>query len=104
MSMTNNQREGGVATKPREVVKEPPLFKVLLHNDDYTTMDFVIMILKGVFHKNSDEATRIMMNVHQQGIGVAGIYNRDIAETKIAMVHDLAKKHEHPLKCSMEQV
>ena len=98
-----NSREGGVATRSREVVKEPPLFKVLLHNDDYTTMDFVIMILKGVFNKDSEEATRIMMNVHQQGIGVAGIYSRDIAETKVSMVHDLARKHEHPLKCSLEQ-
>lgn len=104
MSGVDPETGEAVLTETREEEKEPPMYKVLLHNDDYTTMDFVIMILKGVFHKDSDEATRIMMNVHQQGIGVAGIYNRDIAETKIAMVHDLAKKHEHPLKCSMEQV
>lgn len=103
MSITDNERKGGVATKPENRVEEPPLFKVLLHNDDYTTMDFVIEILEGVFHKASEEATRIMLNVHQQGIGVAGVYSRDIAETKVAMVHDLARKNEHPLKCSLEQ-
>ncbi len=104
MSKTDKKSEGGVATKSRQQVEEPPLFKVLLHNDDYTTMDFVIMILEGIFQKANEEATRIMMNVHQQGIGVAGIYTRDIAETKVAMVHDMARKNECPLKCSMEQV
>lgn len=104
MTIADNDREGGVATQHRREVKEPPMFKVLLHNDDYTTMDFVIMILESVFQKKAEEATKIMMNVHQQGTGVAGIYSRDIAETKVALVHDLARQHEHPLKCSLEQM
>lgn len=93
-----------MATRKREKLAEPPLFKVLLHNDDYTTMEFVVMVLETIFQKSGQEATQIMMNVHQQGIGVAGVYCRDIAETKVAMVHDLARKNEHPLKCSLEQV
>lgn len=104
MAITDNDLKGGVATKQRREVKEPPMFKVLLHNDDYTTMDFVIMILETVFHKRAEDATIIMMNVHQKGIGVAGVYTRDMAETKIALVHDLALQHEHPLKCSLEQM
>ena len=79
------------------------MYKVILHNDDYTTMDFVVMVLEVVFHKDRLEAARIMMNVHRQGAGVAGIFTRDVAETKIAIVHDLARKNEHPLKCSLER-
>jgi len=85
-------------------VEEPPLYKVLLHNDDYTSMEFVVLLLEKVFNKSTAEATRVMLNVHQQGIGVAGIYNRQIAETKMAVVHDLARKNEFPLRCSMEKV
>ena len=87
----------------REALQEPPLFKVLLHNDDYTTMDFVIMVLVSVFGKNSDEATRIMLNVHHQGIGLAGVYTREVAETKVATVHRLARRHQFPLKCTLEK-
>lgn len=87
----------------REALQEPPLFKVLLHNDDYTTMDFVIMVLVTVFGKNSDEATRIMLNVHHQGIGLAGVYTREVAETKVATVHRLARRHQFPLKCTLEK-
>ena len=86
-------------TKPQK----PPMFKVLLHNDDYTTMDFVVMVLQTVFHKNTEEATRIMLNVHHQGIGIAGIYTREIAETKVAIVHQMAKQHQFPLRCSLEK-
>jgi len=88
----------------KEEVKEPPLYKVLLHNDDYTTMDFVVMILETVFKKDTTEATRIMLNVHHQGMGIAGVYTREIGETKIAIVHDLARKNQFPLKCSLEKV
>ena len=95
--------EDRVATRDRQQIQEPSLYKVLLHNDDYTTMDFVIMVLETVFNKNSSEATRIMLNVHQQGIGIAGVYTRDIAETKVAVVHDIARKNEFPLKCSLEK-
>ena len=82
---------------------EPPHYKVLLHNDDYTSMEFVVAILEQIFQKNREEATRIMLNVHEQGTGVAGIYTKDIGETKIAVVHDLARRNEFPLQCSMEK-
>jgi ATP-dependent Clp protease adaptor protein ClpS len=88
----------------QEEVKEPPMYKVLLHNDDYTTMDFVVMVLETVFNKDTAEATRIMLNVHNQGIGIAGVYTREIGETKISVVHELAKKNQYPLKCSLEKV
>lgn len=104
MALAENEVQGGVATDQRREVKEPPLFQVLLHNDDYTTMDFVIMILESVFHKKAEDATKIMLNVHQKGVGVAGVYTRDMAETKIALVHELARQHEYPLKCSLEQM
>ncbi|MDX9840915.1 MAG: ATP-dependent Clp protease adapter ClpS [Desulfobulbus sp.] len=92
-----------ISTTDREALQEPPLYKVLLHNDDYTTMDFVVMVLVTVFAKNSDEATRIMLNVHHQGIGIAGVYAREVAETKVAIVHRLARRHQFPLKCTLEQ-
>jgi len=104
MGNLSEQNEGWVVTARKNRVAEPPMYKVLLHNDDYTTMDFVVMVLELVFNKDQNEAGRIMMNVHQQGIGVAGVYSRDVAETKIAVVHELALKNEFPLKCSMEKV
>ncbi len=79
------------------------MYKVLLHNDDYTSMDFVVYILERIFHKNTQEATRIMLNVHQQGLGIAGVFTRDVAETKIAVVHDMARKNKFPLRCTMEK-
>lgn len=90
-------------SRDQDALQEPPLYRVLLHNDDYTTMDFVVMILQTVFHKNTEEATRIMLNVHHQGIGIAGIYTREIAETKVAIVHQMAKQHQFPLRCSLEK-
>ena len=92
-----------ISTTDREALQEPPLYKVLLHNDDYTTMDFVVMVLVTVFAKNRDEATRIMLNVHHQGIGIAGVYTREVAETKVAIVHRLARRYQFPLKCTLEQ-
>lgn len=92
-----------IESKERDSLQEPPLYKVLLHNDDYTTMDFVVMILQEVFQKNTAEATRIMLNVHHQGIGVAGIFTREVGETKVAIVHRLAKNYQFPLKCSLEK-
>ena len=88
----------------KEELKEPSLFKVLLHNDDYTTMDFVIMILETVFNKDTTESTRIMLNIHNQGVGIAGVYTREIGETKISLVHEMARKYQFPLKCSLEKV
>ncbi len=90
-------------TGDRESLQEPPLYKVLLHNDDYTTMDFVVMILQTIFNKNTDEATRVMLNVHHQGVGIAGVYTREIGETKVALVHRIAKRNQFPLKCSLER-
>ena len=103
MSQTIEDNEGQVITDIRQKVEEPPLYKVLLHNDDYTTMDFVLMVLEVVFHKNLQDATQIMLNVHKQGVGIAGVFSRDVAETKISLVHDMARKNDYPLKCSMEQ-
>ncbi|MCL2789653.1 MAG: ATP-dependent Clp protease adapter ClpS [Desulfobulbus sp.] len=87
----------------QESLQEPPLYKVLLHNDDYTTMDFVVMILETVFHKNTDEATRIMLNVHHQGVGIAGVYTRELGETKVEIVHRMARRNLFPLRCSLER-
>lgn len=81
----------------------PSLYRVLLLNDDYTTMDFVVHILEKVFHKTSAEATRIMLHVHKRGMGVCGVFPRDIAETKVETVHNLARRHRYPLKCVMEK-
>jgi ATP-dependent Clp protease adaptor protein ClpS len=100
--MSNPKEAGSVFTEDRTDTKEPSLFKVLLHNDDYTSMEFVVSILEKIFNKSTIEATRIMLNVHNEGIGVAGIYTREICETKIAVVHELARKNNFPLRCSME--
>ncbi|MUM78336.1 ATP-dependent Clp protease adapter ClpS [Pseudodesulfovibrio sp. F-1] len=83
-------------------VREPRKYKVLLHNDDYTTMDFVVEVLVRVFHKNEAQATAIMLAVHNQGFGVCGTYTAEVAETKVDMVHRLARSAGFPLKCSME--
>lgn len=104
MSDKKTDSEGLVLTKDDTETKEPSMYKVLLHNDDYTTMEFVISILENVFKKNREEATQIMLSVHEQGIGIAGVYTYEICETKIAIVHELARKNEYPLRCSMEAV
>ncbi|RQD57600.1 MAG: ATP-dependent Clp protease adapter ClpS [Desulfonatronovibrio sp. MSAO_Bac4] len=85
-------------------IREPKRFKVLLHNDDYTTMDFVIHVLKKVFNKTEGEAVQIMMNVHKNGVGVCGIYTCEVAETKVILVRNLARKEGFPLKCTMQEV
>ncbi len=85
-----------------EQVKPPDLFRVLMHNDNYTTMDFVVSVLQSVFQKRAEEAVRIMLNIHHKGIGMCGIYPAEIAETKIATVHASAQSHGFPLRCSME--
>jgi ATP-dependent Clp protease adaptor protein ClpS len=90
--------------RERPKIEEPPLFEVLLLNDDYTTMDFVIEVLMEIFHKNEMQATTIMLSVHKMGVGVAGVYPRDLAETKVAMVHDWARHEGHPLRCQLKKV
>jgi ATP-dependent Clp protease adaptor protein ClpS len=87
-----------------EEIREPKQFQVVLHNDDYTTMDFVIEVLITIFHKPAAEATRIMLDVHKKTKGICGIYTYDIAATKVALVHQLARRREFPLKCSLEEV
>ncbi|HXX54353.1 MAG TPA: ATP-dependent Clp protease adapter ClpS [Thermodesulfovibrionales bacterium] len=94
---------GDRETKTEEEVKSPSLYKVFLLNDDYTTMDFVILILEEVFHKPSAEAAQIMLHVHKKGIGLCGVYTRDIAETRVTRVHELARQRGFPLMCTMEK-
>jgi ATP-dependent Clp protease adaptor protein ClpS len=88
--------------KPRKKTKKPRLFKVILHNDDYTTMEFVVDVLMEVFRKSRAEATQVMLHVHTRGHGVCGVYTRDIAETKVVRVTDLARESGFPLLCTME--
>lgn len=85
-------------------VSEPSMYKVLLHNDDYTTMEFVVQVLMQIFHKNAEEATRIMLNVHERGVGICGVYPYEVAETKVETVIRMAREGGHPLQCTMERV
>jgi len=91
-----------LATIERQKVQKPRMYRVLLHNDDYTPMEFVTWVPESIFHKDAGEAVRIMLAVHRQGIGQAGIYTREVAESKVAQVTELAQRNEHPLKCTME--
>lgn len=103
MSQSDPELEEGIKSDTDEEVTEPPRYKVLLLNDDYTTMEFVVEVLRYVFHKSIEDATRIMLNVHQDGVGVCGIYSFEIAETKVNTVDALAKENGFPLKCTMER-
>jgi ATP-dependent Clp protease adaptor protein ClpS len=94
----------GLATKTKTKTKKPSMYRVLLLNDDYTPMEFVVHILEQYFSKSAEEATQIMLHVHQKGIGVCGVYPYDVAETKVVQVVDFARKHQHPLQCTMEKV
>jgi ATP-dependent Clp protease adaptor protein ClpS len=89
--------------RSQQDVSEPPMYKVLLHNDDYTTMEFVVQVLMLVFHKPIEAATQIMLNVHQRGIGVCGLYTYEVAGTKVETVIRMARENGHPLKCTMER-
>ncbi|MEZ5952934.1 MAG: ATP-dependent Clp protease adapter ClpS [Hyphomonas sp.] len=91
------------ATQTRVRTKKPSLYRVLLLNDDYTPMEFVVHILERYFNRSREQATRIMLHVHQKGVGLCGVYTYEVAETKVAQVLDLAKRHEHPLQCVMEK-
>ncbi|WP_421950228.1 ATP-dependent Clp protease adapter ClpS [Pelagibacterium sp.] len=93
----------GVATKTRTKTKKPSLYRVLLLNDDYTPMEFVILILEEVFSKSREDATRIMLSVHNQGVGECGVYPYEVAETKVTNVMDAARRNQHPLQCVMEK-
>jgi len=98
------EEQGGVAVEKetRQKLDKPRMFKVLLHNDNYTTMEFVVYILIGVFHKPEPEAVQIMLDVHRKGLGMVGAYPREIAETKVVRVIELAREAEFPLMCTME--
>ena len=106
MSDQNNGGTGpttGVVTKTKPKTKKPALYKVLLLNDDYTPMEFVVMLLESIFHKNQEEATRIMLHFHKRGVGICGVFSYDVAETKVTQVMDTARSNEHPLQATMER-
>ena len=92
------------ASRQEELVKEPEEYRVILLNDNYTTMEFVVEVLMQVFHKTQDDANKIMLDVHKKGRGTVGVFNFDIAQTKVNQVHAMAKQHEFPLRCIVEQV
>ncbi len=93
----------GVVTKTKPKTQKPPMYKVLLLNDDYTPMEFVVYVLERFFQKTREEATRIMLHVHQKGIGVCGVFTYEVAETKVTQVIDFARQNQHPLQCTMEK-
>ena len=94
--------DGPIVQEAKPQLQKPQLYKVILLNDDYTPMEFVVVILERFFAKNREDATRIMLHVHQRGMGVCGIYTREIAETKVRQVMAYAQEHQHPLQCTME--
>jgi ATP-dependent Clp protease adaptor protein ClpS len=93
----------GIVTKTTPRTKKPPLYKVLLLNDDFTPMEFVVHVVEQFFHKNRQEATTIMLHVHRRGVGICGVYTYEVAETKVNQVVDFARQNQHPLQCTMEK-
>jgi ATP-dependent Clp protease adaptor protein ClpS len=102
MPREHEEDDAVVVQEGRPRLAEPPKYAVVMHNDDYTTMEFVIEVLKGHFRKTEEEATQVMLRIHQQGSGVAGIYSHEIAETKVSQVHEYARSRSFPLKCTVE--
>ena len=107
--MSDQKRTGdgegqtGIATKARPKTKKPSMYKVLMLNDDYTPMEFVVLVLERYFSKTREEATRIMLHVHQRGVGICGVFTYEVAETKVTQVMDFARRHQHPLQCTLEK-
>jgi ATP-dependent Clp protease adaptor protein ClpS len=108
--MSDNDRRGGsdgpntgVVVKARPKTRKPPMYKVLMLNDDYTPMEFVVHVLERFFQKSREEATRIMLHVHRRGVGVCGVFTYEVAETKVTQVMDLARQNQHPLQCTIEK-
>ena len=99
----DDENQNGLLTATRPKTARPSMYRVLLLNDDYTPMEFVVLILERFFHKNREEATQIMLHVHQKGIGVCGVFTYEVAETKVTQVVDFARRHQHPLQCTMEK-
>lgn len=97
------QNQVGVATKTRAKPKKPSQYKVLMLNDDYTPMEFVVLVLKRFFSMDLEQATRVMLHVHQRGVGVCGIFTYEVAETKVNQVMDFARQNQHPLQCTLEK-
>ncbi len=93
----------GVATKTRSKTKKPTPYKVLMLNDDYTPMEFVVHVLQSIFKMSLEDATRVMLHVHQKGVGVCGIFTYEVAETKVTQVIEYARKNQHPLQCTLEK-
>lgn len=104
MSMTIHNSSEEFETSLNTDIKEPSMYNVIMHNDHYTTMDFVIEVLRTVFHKNEEEATKLMLQIHNSGSTICGIYIFDIANTKVNHVHSLARRKGFPLRCSLEEV
>jgi ATP-dependent Clp protease adaptor protein ClpS len=103
VSINASDVDEALGSETRDEVREPSMYRVLLHNDDYTTMEFVVEILCFVFTKSAQDAVRIMLNVHENGIGICGLYTFDVAETKLETVHAIAEERGYPLKCTMEK-
>ena len=97
-----HRSDGQLAVQEKVRVKRPPMYAVVLLNDDYTPMEFVVWILQSLFYKSREEATRVMLEVHHDGKGIAGVFTHDVARTKVVQVEQLARKHEHPLACVLE--
>jgi len=95
--------ESGTATLSRTKTQKPSMYKVLLLNDDYTPMEFVIYVLQRFFSKSAEDATKVMLHVHQSGVGICGVFTYEVAETKVTQVMDMARQHDHPLQCTMEK-
>jgi len=103
MSTTEPDIQEKTTSDTSQRVEEPPMYKVFLHNDDYTTMEFVVEILTNIFGNSLEKATRIMLNIHEKGVGLCGVYTREVAETRINIVHNLAREQGFPLKSTMEK-
>jgi len=99
----NGDGQTGVATKTAPKTKRPSLYKVLMLNDDYTPMEFVVLCLQRFFRMDMEDATRVMLHVHQKGVGVCGLFTYEVAETKVNQVIDFARQHQHPLQCTLEK-
>ena len=101
--MSNQEQHGTILEAQKARVKPPPLYKVMLLNDDYTPMDFVVVVLQTVFAMSREKATQVMLQVHREGMGVCGTYTREVATAKVEQVVVIARKHQHPLQCTMEE-
>ncbi|GBR01972.1 ATP-dependent Clp protease adapter ClpS [Acetobacter oeni] len=99
----NNESDVSVLVRPKTKTRKPSMYKVLMLNDDYTPMEFVVHVLERFFNKTRDEATNIMLHVHKKGVGVCGVFTYEVAESKVTLVMDLARQNQHPLQCTIER-